>query len=365
MIQQVIAAFERQDYKTAAQLVKQMLSQSPHDPWAKLYVGKLQEVSGKLEAAESVYRQLLRETANPKLAIQARQGLQRLEAAIKAKRQEAIAQASAQSAGNGIGFLVLTPIANELKREAAKAFAKIMSIDPYMARLQLPSRGWRMYRTGALAELQVYCQELNTAGIPAFCYALTDIQAVRVFRVEYLQALEPQVTVVCKNETGQVGSLNFEWAEVTQRVRGLLPIFGDVIDLNAWKKLQRKEQTQDYAQIYDLHLPGRSCILRFFDESYDFQQGVMFSAVDANQKGRSPSTIRANWNQLQAMLDQSLNHIPLWADFTSFAEKALEHLDFVEGLNSYIDLLREAESTWDQAFQLYSSLIFLEHNATF
>ncbi|PZV15213.1 MAG: hypothetical protein DCF22_07540 [Leptolyngbya sp.] len=40
MLDQVAAALERQDYQTAAQLLKELLKRSPQDPWVQLYVGR-------------------------------------------------------------------------------------------------------------------------------------------------------------------------------------------------------------------------------------------------------------------------------------------------------------------------------------
>lgn len=94
MIESIAAAFERQDYKLAAKLLKPLWQQSPNDPIVQLYVARLQEAIGKFDPAESLYRQLLRDTTNPKIAMQARQGLERLEASAQAQRQQAIAQAT-------------------------------------------------------------------------------------------------------------------------------------------------------------------------------------------------------------------------------------------------------------------------------
>jgi hypothetical protein len=47
--------------------VKQLLQESPQHPWGQFYRGRLQEVGGKLEQAEQIYRQLLREVNNPKV----------------------------------------------------------------------------------------------------------------------------------------------------------------------------------------------------------------------------------------------------------------------------------------------------------
>lgn len=115
MLEQVAAAFERQDYRTAAELLKQMLQKSPQDPWVQFYLGRLHEVSGKLEAAKNVYRHLLQSAINSKILAQARQGLQRLEATATEQRQQAIAQATADPSNNQMGVLVLEPVPNEIK----------------------------------------------------------------------------------------------------------------------------------------------------------------------------------------------------------------------------------------------------------
>jgi len=358
MLDQVAAAFDRQDYKTATQLLKQLRQKSPDNVWVRLYMGRLQEVSGKLEAAAGVYRQLLQDTPNPKVVAQAREGLQRISAEVKAQRQEAIAQATADPTYAGVGFLILEPIATEVKAEAARNFAQIMKLDAYMARMILPSRGWRLYRTGALGELGLYGQELQKAGIPAFWVSLADIQKIRVFRVQYLQSASPQPTVLCKNEADQLGSLTFEWSEVANRVEGLLPIFEDVVDVGVRNQLTHREETQDYAQVIDLHLPQRNCILRFCDRAYQFQNGVVFDASQDGRLSNAQATLRIRWNHLSEFLKARSTAMPTGSDFTPFAETALEHLGLVKDFPAYIDLFRKAPTHWDTAFQLYSGLIF-------
>ncbi|MBD2070492.1 tetratricopeptide repeat protein [Leptolyngbya sp. FACHB-671] len=362
MLEQIAAAFDRQDYQTATRLLKPLLQQSPNHPGVLFYAARLHEVSGESESAEAIYRKLLKETTNPKLAIQARQGLQRLQAANQESRQEAIAQAKADPTNTGSAFLVLEPINGATRPPAVRNFARIMKLDPYTAQLHLPSRGWRLYRVGSAAEIQVYGQELRQSGIPVFWMNLQAIAKIRVFRVHYFKTADPQPTVVCQNEADQLGALTFNWSEVTRRVEGRLPIFEDVVDLDARNRLKRKEQTQDYAQICDLHLPGRNCILRICDTTYHFQQGIPFQA-DQTQVKKLQVTNRINWNSLLGFLDHNLTEVPLWADFTPFAETALDPLDLVGGLNAHVGLLRKAESNWDPAFQLYSSLIFLHETA--
>lgn len=362
MTDDFVAAFNQNDYATAARLVKARLKANPRDPMALLYAGKLQEQAGKAESAGHLYRQLLKETTNPKIAMQARQGLQRLEAAEQAARQARIAQATLNDDNSRTGFLILKAIPPEGKAESAKYFARIFQLDPYTARMQLPSRGWKLYRTGALGALKVYQQELAAAGIPAFTASLDAVSNIHLFRVNYLQSDDPNPAIICQNEAGQQGALSFQWSEVARCVKGLLPIFGDVVDLGAWKRLQWKERMQDYVQVYDLHIPRRNCILRFCDSSYQFQHGLSFSQEVADG-AIAQSTIRINWNHLLQYLDRHLEGVPVWTDFTTFAETALDHLDLVDGLHAHIDILREADSNWDPAFHLYSSLIFLHDGA--
>ena len=146
MIDQVAIAFEHKDYQTAAKLLKQLRKESPDNPWVQFYLGRLHEVSGKHQDAEKIYRQLLRDTTNTKIVTLARQGLQRLQEMELEERQRAISQATSQPNNTELGVLVLEPLSNEMKTEASRKFAQIMQLDPYTARLILPSRGWRLYR---------------------------------------------------------------------------------------------------------------------------------------------------------------------------------------------------------------------------
>ena len=358
MLEQVTAAFERQDYDTAAQLLQQLLKDSPQDPWVQLYWGQLQEVSGNLEAAANVYQQLLRNTINSKIMAQARQGWQRVEVLLKEKRLQAIAEATAEPSNILAGVLVLEPVASEIKTQAAQQFAQIMQIDPYTARLILPSRNWRLYRTGAIGELRFLGQHLLKSNIPCFWATVAEIEKIRVFQINYFQSAAPQATVVCQNEQGQLGSLTFDWSEVSQRITGLLPIFEQVVDRDVRGKLQRKTQTQDYTQVSDLHIPNRNCILRLCDRTYQFQHGMMLS--EHQNQPTSQITNRINWNYLSNFLDQQVPHAKVWSDFTPFAETALDHIDSLGHIQSHIHLLRRDETNWDTAFHLYSGLVFVK-----
>ncbi len=368
MLKQIADAFEHHDYQTAARLIKKLLKQEPNNPWTQLYLGRLQEVRGKLQAAERIYRQLLKGTPVPKIMAQARQGLARIEATAKEQRREALAQATADPESNQLGVLVLKPISQQDKPKAAQNLARILAIDPYTARLQLPTRGWRLYRTGPVGELKYYGSLLREASIKCLWASLTDIKTINIYQVKYFSdSSDQETTVVCNNSQGQLGSFTFNWSEVTQRVDGRLPLFEKVVDLDARRNLTRKTQTLDYAMVCDLHLPQRHSILRLCDRNYQFQQGIALTPNSVSRQNKQSqdshihqSTTRVNWNNLANYLNVRLLEKPVWSDFTTFAQTALDYQDLLEKLESHIDLFRLVETPWDPAFQLYSGLVFLE-----
>ncbi len=355
MIDQVATAFASEDYRTAAKLIKQLLKESPENPWVQFYLGKLQEVSGKHQDAEKMYLQLLRSTSNSKILAQARQGVKRLQDIKEEETKQAIAQVKTNPINTEIGVLILEPISSEFKTKIAPKFAEIMQIDPYSTRLIIPSRGWRMYRSGGMGELQYYGEQLQNAGIPCFWAKLTDVQKIQVFQVHYFAESATQGTVVCRNAFNQMGSLKFNWSEVKQRVLGLIPIFEEVVDRDVRGKLERKTQIQDYFHFCDLHLPSRHCILRIYDNAYEFQQGVAL----ADQP--SQNTIRINWNSLLGWIEGQLPQGKVWSEFTTFAETVLEQTELLNKIPSHMHIFRREATAWDPAFQLYSGLAFIRN----
>ncbi len=356
MIKQVATAFETKDYRTAAKLIKKLLKESPEDPWVLFYLGQLYEVTDKHQEAEKVYRQLLRNTVGAKIVIATREALQRLEKIQEQQRKQAIAEATSDSDNAEPGVLVLEALSNETKTQAAQKFAQIMQIDAYSARMLLPSRGWRLYRSGMVGELKFYGQQLLNATIPCFWAKLTDIEKIQVFQVNYFTQFDATATVVCRDQDNQLGSLSFNWSEVKRCVKGLLPVFEEVIDLDVRGKLERKTQTQDYFQFYDLHLPNRNCILRLNDNGYEYQQGV--EIVPQSNK----NTIRINWNNLLKFIENKLQKIQISSDFNTFAESILDRAEVLDKIQPHINLLRREKSNWDPAFQLYSGLVFVKNS---
>jgi tetratricopeptide (TPR) repeat protein len=365
-IEDVTAAFDRKDYREVAKLLKALRKQSPQNPWVEFYIGKYYEETGKLDAAEKAYGKVLREIANPKVISQARAGLKRVEAIPKERRKQAIAQAKQDPTQLKPGLLVLEPINPDRKTELAKQFARIMQLQPYSARLLLPTRSWRMYRTGAIGELQVFVKELRQVGIPCFCATLEQINRLRVFRINYFETLSPQATVICTNEADQQGKLPFKWSEVSQIVSGILPIFKEVaVENHRRTEVNYKQEIHEYIGVMDLHLYGRGCILRLCEDSYEFDNGYSFIPSDDTSGKRSKSAIDSmsmhlKWQRLVKHIQQQLPQVNMVSDFTPFAETAIPEEDMLERIKPHLDLFRFAPSVWDNAFALYSGLVFLK-----
>ena len=377
-INQIAAALEGKDYKQAAQLIKQLQKESPENPWVQYYIGRYYELTNNLEKAQTTYKQILRDITNPKIVSQTRQGIQRIETVQQDLRQQAIQTAKNDPSNLEPGLLILEPVSPEKKAAAVQNISRIFKIDAYTTRMQIQSRGWRLYKTGPIGELRIYGQELLNAGIPVFWATLSDIQKIQIFRVQHFQSISSPA-VVCKDKLDRLGAIEFNWSEVTQRVEGLLPMFIEIMDYSPHRRkdqFRHREIRQDYAQICDLHIPSRNCILRISDQSYQFQQGVDFTQISAdipalahpkNQKSRSQkskqipqSTTRINWNRLLEILDQQLD-VTVWSEFTSFAETAIDYTQMLSKIESHVEVERKSETPWDPAFQLYSGLAFLRN----
>ena len=361
MLEQVADAIKRKDYQSANQLLQKLIQQEPENPWVMFYVARLYEARGKLEKADKEYRQLLRHTTHPKIMSQVRQRIGRLQVIKKEQREQNLAQFMTKPGSKELGVLILEPIDPEFKKAAAQKFSKIMQIDAYSARLQLPSRSWRLYRTGAIGELQFYTSCLRKADIPCFCFPIGQISQLNVYQVNYFHSISPSATVRCKTHKGQSGNFSFEWSEVSQLIEGLLPLFESSLEMDKDRKLYRKQKTLDYARFCDLHLPKRKTILRIIDQNYEFKNGITFSPQLQKNQPKELTTQRGNWNNLIYFLKQRLSNISVWSDFTAFAETALDFKEMLQQIESHIDLFRREETPWDEAFQLYSGLVFLKN----
>ncbi|NJN30331.1 MAG: tetratricopeptide repeat protein [Synechococcales cyanobacterium RM1_1_8] len=227
-LEPIANALARQDYRTATELLKPLYKSHPQDPWVQLYIARIQEVSKQPQKAEQLYRKLLKVATNSKIISQARQGLQRIEAKERQQRQTAIAQAAESQ--TALGCLILEPLEREAKQQAVPGFARLMQLEPYSARLLLPSRGWRFYRTGPIGLLEVYVKELAEVGVPAFCVSQDELASYAVFRASRLEIEGDRCTAhaLCPSEAHR--PLSFPIAAVRQAIEGGLPLFELVVD---------------------------------------------------------------------------------------------------------------------------------------
>ncbi|MEO0396710.1 MAG: tetratricopeptide repeat protein [Cyanobacteria bacterium P01_A01_bin.137] len=350
MHQLVTAALDAQDYRRATQLIKQWRKTAPKDPLVLLSIGRLQEGTLQWDAAEKTYLTFLKRVNNPKLMGQARTGLKRVQQARETSRRVALDEAKAVLGSDDPGVLVIMPPADT--QQAAAGMAEVLRIDPYMARLQLPKQGLRLQRTGPIGEMQYYGEALQAAGVPTVWATIDQLKAVQVFQIKHFQAMSPQPGIVCQSPTGQMGSLQFDWSEVTQIVRAQVPVFEQVSDKGPWGKTQRKELVQDYAQVLDLHVHGRKIILRSCDRTYEFRKSVTLVPDQTNL-----TSTRIRWNGLLQTINRSTDCQTL-DDFTNFGQGALEMMPLLPYMPVYLELNRRKPSDWDTAFQIYSTLLF-------
>jgi hypothetical protein len=375
MLEQAANALNRQDYKTAAKLIAILVINQPDDHQVQLYAARLQEATNKLDNALEIYRLLLQQAIDIKITTEARQGIQRIQQIQAEIKANALACARAGIEDNAEpGFLILEPMSLEQKQVAIPKLAEIMNLDPYSARLQLPSRGWRLYRLGQMGELEFYRDRLQQAQIPCFCVSQADTQKMFVFRVSHFQSFHPQASIVCTDDRSELRTFSFNWSEVTQIVTGMLPIFEEVMEIDAYNRTHRKPKTLDYVHVCDIQLRDRRSIFRLCSQTYDFcdykqlitqnrrqLSGDLSSQLSGDLSGllngqRIPTTSRDNWKNLMSQIREQVTEIPTQSDFTPFAETAIGYPELIQRIDPHIELLRRADSPWDRAFQLYSTL---------
>jgi len=376
----IAAAIDRGDYTQALSRLQVFCQANPEDPWGKFYRGRLQEARHHLREAETIYIQVLKQTTQVKLINLARQGIQRVQAQEKEEHQQAIETALAEDGQQEISCLVLEPLDNAQKVQVMGEFGRLMHLDPYTARLHLPSRIWRLYRTGPLGELTVYQQALARIGVPAFCIDLSTIESVRILPIHSLDITEGQLVIQIQNSQEsssqessfqkpnfqkQINKIILDPSEICQWVEGLLPLFEQVVDQGPWRKVIHKEKIQDYAHLIDFHCPERGIILRLCDRNYEFLSHPQSKSKSAKLSPKTPLENRTHhqrWRRLINSLTEFLPHLSKRSAFQRFAEAAFDQDLFLQRITPHIDLLRQEDSPWDPAFHLYSVLHWVSRN---
>ncbi len=367
---QVATALAANDYQQVARLLKQWQQHEPQNPSLRLYAAKLQEQTRRLDVAESNYKKLLQQITHRKIIAQARAGIDRIHQMRANERQAALAKARAVEDGQAISILAIASPSPSHRAQAVQGFAQVFNLDAYTARMKVPNSGFRIYRVGGWGELNYFQKRLTTYQTPAFCVKASDIKALQTLQVLYFESLLPQPTVICKNAAKQLGRpsfsrLSFNWAEVSQQVRGQLPIFEQVVDLGSRGRTVHKQKVQDYAQVVDLHLPEREIVLRLCDRFYQYQKGVsLTSSAEINS--------RIQWNQLTTTVRSAIKPAAIEQSateqmnpnsaknngFTHFGKGALEFINLLPAIHPNLDIDRRVPSDWDFAFHLYSSLSY-------
>lgn len=364
MFEHIASAIKNQDYELASQLIQKLRQEDPENPWLDFYTARLFELNDQLEKAKNNYIELLKHTINPKLINQIRQGIERINHQEKQTKEQELTQAKNQEGGEEIGVFILESLPKEEKQIAAQNFAKIMDIDAYSARLQIPSRSWRLYRIGKVGELSYYVNRLNAVNIPCFCLPINQLKTLSVYQVKSVESIDDQVTIICENQTGEREKIQFNWLEITKRVTGLVPIFENSFKFDKNWQIYYKKEILDYAQFCDLFLPERQIILRFCDQNYDFKNSInLISLVNSHNShhlDKKEATLRKNWQNLLTWIGQEIPNIAVFSEFTFFGETALEFSEFLSEIEPHINIFRQYVTLWDQAFHLYSCLVFLK-----
>jgi hypothetical protein len=358
MYDQVSAALSNQQLTQAAQLLKQWQKAKPHDPWLQLAMANYWEAKDDLEKAQLTYTRLLQVASSNKVLRHARDGVQRVRDQLAQRREHEIQEAKQRSDVSGSAVLVLAPVVGEARQAAIDGLTEVMQLDPYTARMRLPSKHWRMVRVGAAGEIQYFWEQLQNHATPARWLTIEQVKAVPVFRVEQVQAFGPQLKVICQNAANQKGTMALNWGEVNQWVIGQLPIFESVVDRAPWGKLKRKDTTQDYAEVMDLHLLDRGCVLRFCDRTYRYRNSA---EVPGQAQNPTVSLVAATyWKGMKTLFQQYLPTPD--KDFAGFGQGALDFIDLLPQFNHHLDLSRQQPTSWDSAFHLYSCLHFVTLN---
>ncbi len=353
MLEDISQAFNQEDFQKAKKLLEQFSQQQGDNPWVQYYHARLEETDRDLDKAEQSYRRILRDTnnPNPKLISKIRSGIDRISKIRSEQKEKELDQFKAIPNSDELAVLILEPVASEDKKIAAQKLAQITQIDVYSARMQIPSRCWRIYRSGNLGELSYYTSRLQDASIPCFCVGIKSIEQLRVYQAKYINSVSPQIVLVCENDLEQEEEVTFAWEEVSNRVEGFIPLLEDLVNVSSKGELERKTKTLDYAQFCDLHLLERNLIVRFSDHTYKFEQGVNFLLDEKTASGK--------WKNLTKFFAQNTSDVSLWSDFTLFGEGAVEFPEMLKQINSHIHLFGRDETAWNVAFHLYSGLVFL------
>ncbi len=353
MWQEVSKAIEERNFIQAQQLLEQFDDEDLNGLWKRYYYALIEEEQDNLETAEVQYRKIIADTIYPhsQLIVKIRDGIERILQAKQEQKANTVKQFEAIENSDDLAVLILQPVTLAEKKLLAPQFAKIMEIDNYTATLQIPTRSWRLYKTGNYGYLSYYKSQLDQAKIPCNCERIKEINEIRVYQVKYIKSVLEELVLVCETVAEEEKIITLQWQEIDYRVQGMIPLFESTVHIDAKGKLQKKQSTLDYAHFHDLHLHQQNLILRFNDHFYQFEEGINFLV--------ETKTASEKWKNLVGFFARKIPDVPLHSDFTLFAEGLVQFPEMLKQVKSHVQLFRREETVWDEAFQLYSGLVFL------
>ena len=333
--------------------IQSQLNQMPDHPQLLIWQGRLAYAQGQVSTAEAIFRQVLKNYTQPSILAEARKGLKTIEDA-EVERRRNRAQAIAHTV-QGQGFLALLPVDPahlELHSPIVTKLARILRTDLYTAKFLLPTQRLKIIRTGAIAELQAYGEEMRESGIPCMWVALKHIRDLDICLVDHFNLLGlGEIQAVGKDR-----EVVFHMSQVSRRIQGILPTYGGVCEINRKYQVVHKEQILDRVRICDLHLPHHNLILRFHDNNYNFGQGIQLDIP--RPLSHVLPTIHERWQALMAWFDGFLEFTTVDEDFGKFAEMVMLFPNLVKEVEPRVHLVRPKPQMIDNCFEIYSATQF-------
>jgi len=161
MFPEIITQIDNQEYEKAKELIDKLSSEGEALLWKNYYYGLIAEKANQLTEAENKYRQVIKDSVfpHPQITKNIRDGLERIKQIKLAqkdaenkkreeRKQQTLAEFQETENSKELAILVLKPLSPEEKNIVGKQFAEIIKVDPYTAKLQIPTRNLRLYQTG-------------------------------------------------------------------------------------------------------------------------------------------------------------------------------------------------------------------------
>lgn len=354
MFAELEQAIASENYDLAQTIIKDLDKQKVDQLWLKYYQTLIIEKQDQLTQAEKDYRQIIKDSVYPdqKLINLIRNGIERIVELQEERKETKKEEFTKLEDSEELAVLIFEDVSLEEKKQLAPTLAKIMGIDRYTATLQIPTRSWRLYKTGNLGELNYYQAELSQAGLPCFCYPIKQINQMMVYQVKYIESDRQNLIFYCEDDQEKEPIIKLKFTEIDNFVTGMIPLFELTVNLDARNKIKKKQSTLDYIAFDDLHSISHNAIFRLNDRSYEFEK-------DQNIQGQSTTT-KEKWQDLENNLKDKIKPEKVWSNFTLFAEGVVQFPEMLRQIKSHVHLFRREDTVWDEAFQLYSGLVFLQ-----